>query len=62
MNYYTVYDNASDTIVVCGNAVKCSKYLGIKPSSFYYAISRQKKQDSKHRYTIVVEKINDKQM
>lgn len=42
MNYYTVYDNKTEEIVVSGNAIKCAAFLQIKIESFYYAISRKK--------------------
>ncbi len=56
MNYYTVYDNKTEEIVVSGNAIKCAAFLKIKIESFYYAISRQKRNKRGGRYTIVVEK------
>ena len=56
MNYYTVYDNKTEEMVVSGNAIKCAAFLKIKIESFYYAISRQKRNKRGGRYTIVVEK------
>ena len=59
MNYYTVYDNKSESIEVSGNAKKCADHLGIKVESFYYMISRQRtKRTANPRYTIVIEKMN----
>lgn len=54
-NYYTVYDNRTDKIIIAGNSVQCAAHLGIKQESFYYAISRQNRPGN-HRYTIIVEK------
>lgn len=59
MNYYSVYDNRSESIVAFGNARECSEYLNIKVGSFYYAISRQKRRKKEGRYTIIVEKIRE---
>lgn len=56
MNYYTVYDNKTEEVMVSGNAIKCAAFLKIKPESFYYAISRQKRNKKSGRYTIVVDK------
>lgn len=57
MSYYTVYDNNTDSIIIAGTAEKCTNYLGIKISSFFYSVSRQKRVHSKHKYTIFVEKM-----
>ena len=57
MNYYTVYNNKRDDIEVFGDAKKCAKHLGIKIESFYYMISRQRRnENAKNRYSVVVEK------
>lgn len=47
-SFYTVYDNRSDEILFTGSAQECAKHMGIKLSSFYYAISRQKSGRIKH--------------
>lgn len=55
MNYYTVYDNKTENVIVFGDAKQCAQYLGIQVSSFYYAISRQKRRKIEGQYTIVIE-------
>lgn len=58
-NYYTVYDNRTEEIIVSGNATQCAEALGIKQSSFYYQISRQRRDAAKHKYSIVVDSSNN---
>lgn len=54
--YYTVYDERSDEIIISGTSQECAKKLGIKVSSFYYALSRQRSGRTKRpRYYIVKE-------
>lgn len=40
-NEYAVYDS-KDKFLVCGTSDECAEYLGIKRSSFYRALNRQK--------------------
>ena len=58
MNYYSVYDSKDESILAFGSARECSKKLGIKVESFYYAISRQRKK-GKRKYTIVSERMGN---
>lgn len=51
--YYTVYNERNDEIIASGSAQECAERLGIKVSSFYYAISRQRSgRTKKPRYYI----------
>lgn len=53
-NYYTVYDPKDETVIAFGSALTCAEALNIKPETFYYYISRQKRDPAARRYYYIV--------
>ncbi len=58
-NYYTVFSSKDETVITFGNAVKCATALNIKPETFYYYISRQKREPTARRRYYIVKEAND---
>ena len=57
LTYYTVYREKDDEIIAWGTANECAIKMGIKVSSFYYAVSRQRSGRCTHpKYRINVER------
>lgn len=53
--HYTVYNAKTDDILAVGNSEECAKQLGIRVNSFYKAVIKSNRGESK-RYVILTDK------
>ncbi len=51
-NYYTVYDAYTDDVLACGDSLECAEQLGIRQVSFFKAVMRCDRGESK-KYVII---------
>lgn len=57
-HYYTVYNAKTDEVLASGNAFECARLLNIRQDSFYKAVMKSNRGESK-KYYILTDKEKD---
>lgn len=58
MKWYTAYLHRTEEILACGTGKQVAEALGMKPGSFYTAVSRSRSWQNR-KYDFVIEEIDD---